>query len=136
MDIKHTVINLTFHIKSKEYEINKSVRYFLQVKLPIKKNRIKGCVYYISYNCGKEYKGGNITPWKIRLEDHQKAVARGEARKLGIADHMWREEGSHQCLWNEVRIENNIGKQRNLWLCMCWFLNNLLSRPSLEINAT
>ena len=38
------------------------------------------------------------------LEEHRKAVVRGEIEKSGVADHLWKEKGNHLPLWNEVKI--------------------------------
>ena len=50
------------------------------------------------------YKGKTGRPIKVRLEEHQKAVVRSEIKKLGMADHIWKEKGNHLPLWNKVKI--------------------------------
>ena len=40
----------------------------------------------------------------VRLEEHQKAILRGEIKKSGIADYIWKEKGNHLSLWDEVEI--------------------------------
>ena len=41
---------------------------------------------------------------KIRLEEHQKAVVRGEIEKSSMADHIWKEKGNNLPLWDKVKI--------------------------------
>ena len=65
---------------------------------------IKNCVYSIPCSCGKIYKGETGRPQKVRLEEHRKAVVRGEIEKSGTADHIWKEKGKHLPLWDEVEI--------------------------------
>ena len=43
-------------------------------------------------------------PLEVRLEEHRKAVVRGETEKSGMADHIWKEKGNHLLLWDEVEI--------------------------------
>ena len=40
-------------------------------------------------------KGETGHPQKVRLEEHWKAVVRGEIEKLGMADHIWKEKGNY-----------------------------------------
>ena len=61
---------------------------------------IKNCVYSIPCSCGKIYKG---RPLKVRLE-HRKAVVRGEIKKSGMTDHIWKEKGNHLSLWDEDEV--------------------------------
>ena len=63
-------------------------RYLFRVKPPTEFNMIKNCVYFIPCCCGKIYKGETGHPLKVRLEEHRKAVVRGEIEKSGMADHM------------------------------------------------
>ena len=44
---------------------------------------------------------------KVRLEEHQKVVCRGEVEKSGMTDHIWKEKGNHLPLQDKVKI---IGK--------------------------
>ena len=37
-------------------------------------------------------------PLKVRLEEHRKAVVRGEIKKSGMADHIWKEKGKPSAL--------------------------------------
>ena len=45
---------------------------------------------------------------KIKLEEHKKAVVRGEIEKSGMADHIWKERGNHLPLWNEAEIIDSV----------------------------
>ena len=65
---------------------------------------IKNCVYSIPCSCGKIYNGETGYPLKVRQEEHQKAVVRGEIEKSGMADHIWKEKGNHLPSWDEVVI--------------------------------
>ena len=56
--------------------------------------------------CGKIYKGETGRPLKVRLEEHRKAVVRGEIEKSGMADHIWKEKGNHLPLWDKVEISD------------------------------
>ena len=64
-------------------------RYIFRVKPPTEFNMIKNCVYSVHCSCGKIYKGETGHPLKVRLEEHRKAVVRGEIEKSGKADHIW-----------------------------------------------
>ena len=89
---------------------------------------IKNCVYSIPYSCGKIYKAETGRPLKVRLEEHRKAVVRGEIEKSGMADHIWKEKGNHLPLWDEVEIIDRTAAH-------ILGYNNLLSRPSIEMNT-
>ena len=56
-------------------------RYLFRVKPPTEFNMIKNCVYSIPCSCDKICKGETGHPLKVRLEEHQKAVVRGEIEK-------------------------------------------------------
>ena len=71
---------------------------------------IKNCVYSIPYSCGIIYEGETGRPQKVRLEEHRKAVVRGEIEKSGMADHIQKEKGNHLPLWDEIEI---IDKEKN-----------------------
>ena len=79
-------------------------RYFFWVKPPTEFNMTKNCVYSIPCSCGKIYKGEAGRPLKVRLEEHRKAVIRGEIEKSGMADHIWKEKGNYLPLWDKVEI--------------------------------
>ena len=83
-------------------------RYLFRVKPPTEFNMIKNCVYSITCSCGKTYKGETGRPLKVRLEEHRKAVVRGEIEKSGITDHIWKEKGNHLPLWDEVEIVDRV----------------------------
>ena len=65
---------------------------------------MKNWVYSIPCSCGKIYKYETGRPLKVRLEEHRKAVVRGEIKKSGKADHIWKEKGNHLPLRGEVEI--------------------------------
>ena len=50
------------------------------------------------------FKGETGFPLKVRVEEHRKAVVRGEIEKSGIADHIWKEKGNHLPLWDKVEM--------------------------------
>ena len=76
-------------------------RYLSWVKPPTEFSMIKNS---IPCSCGKTYKGETGRPLKVRLEEHGKAVVRGEIEKSGMADHIWKEKGNHLPLRDEVEI--------------------------------
>ena len=88
--------------------------YLFRVKPPTEFNMIKSCVYSIACSC-KIYKGETGRPLKVKLEEHWKAVVRGEIEELGIAEHIWKEKGKNLPLWDEVEI---IGKAEH-WKIRC-----------------
>ena len=90
-------------------------RYLFWVKPPTEFNVIKNSVYFIPCNCGKIYKGKTGRSLKVRLEEHRKTVVWGEIKKLGMADHIWKEKGNHLPLWDEVEI---IDREEN-WRIRC-----------------
>ena len=97
-------------------------RYLIQVKPPTEFNMTKNCVYSIPCSCGKIYKGETGCPLKARLEEHRKAVARGEIEKSGMAAHIWKKKGNHLPLWDKAEIIDrlNIGgldALRNQHIC-------------------
>ena len=59
-------------------------RYLFRVKPPTEFNMTKNCVYSIPCSCGKMYKGETGRPLKVRLEEHRKAIVRGE-----IENRVW-----------------------------------------------
>ena len=61
-------------------------------------------MYSIPCSCAIVYKGETCDQLKLRLEQHQKAVAWDEIEKSGMADHIWKEIGNHLPLCDEVRI--------------------------------
>ena len=79
-------------------------RYLFQVKPLTEFNMIKNCVYSIPCSYGKIYKGETGRPLKVRLEEHRKVVVRGEIKKSGMADHIWKEKGNHLLLWDKTEI--------------------------------
>ena len=94
----------------------------------------KNRVYSIPYSCGKIYKGETGRPLKVRLEEHRKAVVRGEIEKSGIADHIWKEKGNHLPLWDKDEIIDRAEHWRIRRLQESAHMlgyNDLLSRPSI-----
>ena len=88
--------------------------------------------------CGKIYKGETGRPLKVRLEDHRKAVVRGEIEKSGMVDHIWKEKGNHLPLWDKVEIIDRAEHWRNRRLkesAHMFGYNDLLRRPSIELNT-
>ena len=63
-------------------------RYLFRIKPPTEFNMTKYCVYSIPCGCGKIYKDKIGRPLKKRLEEHRKAVVRGEIEKSGMVDHI------------------------------------------------
>ena len=72
-------------------------------------------------------------PLKVRLEEHRKAVVRGEIKKSGIVDHIWKEKGNHLPLWDKVKIIDRDEHWRKSVHMLGY--NDLLSKPSIEMNA-
>ena len=98
----------------------------------------KNRVYSIPCCCGKIYKGKTGHPLKVRLEEHQKVVVRGEIEKSGMADHIWKEKGKHLPLWDKVEIIDRAEHWRIRRLKESAHIlgyNDLLSRPSIELNT-
>ena len=112
-------------------------RYLFRVKPPTE-FMIKNCVYSIPCSCGKIYKGETGHPLKVRLEEHRKAVVRGENEKLGMTEHIWKEKGNHLLLWDKVekidRAEHWRIRRLKESVHMLGY-NDLLSRPSTEMNT-
>ena len=112
-------------------------RYLFRVKPPTEFNMTKNFVY-IPSSCGKIYKGETGRPLKIRLEEHRKAVVRGEIEKSDMADHIWKEKENHQPLWDKVEIINRAEHWRIRRLEESAHMlgyNDLPSRPSIELNT-
>ena len=113
-------------------------RYLFQVKPQTEFHMIKNCVYFKPCSCGKIYKGETGHQLKVRLEKHQKAVVQGEIEKSGMADHIWKEKGSHLPLWDKVEIINRAEHWRIRHLKESAHMlsyNDLLSRPNIELNT-
>ena len=112
--------------------------YLFLVKSPTVFNMTKNCVYSIPCSCGKIYKGKTCRPQKVRLQEHRKAVVRGEIKKSGMADHIWKEKGNHLPFWDEVKI---IDREEH-WRIRCLKepaqmlgYSDLLSRLNIEMNT-
>ena len=104
---------------------------------PTDYNMTKNCVYLIPCSCGKEYKGETCRPLKVRVGEHRRAVLRGEIDKSGIAEHVWKENGNHLPLWDEVKILDREEHWKLRKLKEAAYMlgyDNLLSRPSITID--
>ena len=113
-------------------------KHLLRVKPPTEYNMTKNCIYSIPCSCGKVYKGETCRPLKVRLEEHRKAVVRGETEKSGMADHIWNVKGNHLPLWDEVEIidrEEHWRRRRLKESAHMLGYSDLLSRPSIEMNT-
>ena len=109
-------------------------RYLFRVKPPTEFNMTKNCVYSIPCSCGNIYKGETGRPLKVRLEEHPKAVVRGEIEKSVKADHIWKEKGGHLPFWGKVEIIGRAEHWRIRLLKESTHMlgyNDLLSRPSI-----
>ena len=79
-----------------------------------------------------------LRPIKVRLEEHRKAIVRGEIEKSGMADHIWKEKGNHLPLWDKVEIIDRAEHWRISRLKESAHIlgyNDLLSRPNIELNT-
>ena len=98
----------------------------------------KNCVYSLPSSCGKIYKGETGRPLKVSLEEHRKAVIRGEIEKSGMVDHIRKEKGHHLPLWDKVEIIDRAEHWRIRCLKESAYMlgyNDLLSRSSIELNT-
>ena len=113
-------------------------RYLFRDKPPTEFSMIKNCVYSIPCSCGKICKGETGCSLKIRLEENQKAVVRGDFERLGMADHIWKEKGNHLPLWDKVEIidraEHWMIRRLKESAHMLGY-NDLLRRPSIDMNT-
>ena len=113
-------------------------RYVFRVKPPTEFSMTKNCVYSIACSCGKIYKGETGHPLKVKLEEHRKAVVRGEIERSGVAHHIWKEKGNHLPIWDKVEIIDKAEHWRIRRLKESAHMlgyNDLLSRPSIELNT-
>ena len=113
-------------------------RYLFRVKPPTEFNMIGNCVYSIPCSCGKINKGETGRPLKVRLEEHRKALVRGEIEKPGLADHKWKEKGNYLPLWDKVEIIDRAEHWRIRRLkesALMLDYKDLLSRPTIELNT-
>ena len=98
----------------------------------------KNCVYSTPCSCGKIYKGETGRLLKVRLDEHRKAVVRGEIEKSGMADHIWKVKGNHRPLWDEVEIIDRAEHWRIRHFKESAHMlgyNDLPNRPSIELNT-
>ena len=97
---------------------------------------IKNCVYSIPCSSGKIYKGETSHILNVRLEEHRKAVVRGDIEESGMADHIWKEKGNHLPLLDKVEIIDRAEHWRIRRLKESAHMlgyNDLLSRLSIEL---
>ena len=69
-------------------------------------------VYKIPCNCGKVYVGETIRRLETRIKEHRTACMRGEVEKSALAEHAWEEQ--HPILWEEVTVEDQVMRQKEL----------------------
>ena len=50
------------------------------------------------------YTGETKRPLTVRIEEHKKAVSKGETQKSKLAEHIWSAKGDHTPLGNDVKI--------------------------------
>ena len=50
------------------------------------------------------YTGETKKSLTVRIEEHKKAVTKGEAHKSKLAEHIWTANGDHIPLWNDIKI--------------------------------
>ena len=93
-----------YHIRTVFISDSTLRRYLFRVKPLTEFNMIKNCANSIPCSCGKIYKGETSRPLKVRLEEHRKAIVRGEIEKSDMANHIWKEKGNHRFLWDKVEI--------------------------------
>ena len=113
-------------------------KHLLRVKLPTEYNMTKNCVYFIPCSCDKVYKGGTCCPLKVRQQEHQKVVVRGEIEKSGMVDHIWKEKENHLSLWDKVEIidrEEHWKRRRLKEAADMLSYVDFSSRPSMEMNT-
>ena len=72
----------------------------------------KNCVYFILCSSDKVQKGGTCHPLKIRLKEHRKAVVRGRIEKSDMADHIWKEKGTHLPLCDKVKEVTHVERKK------------------------
>ena len=65
-----------------------------ELKKPTEYNMIKNSVNTIPCSCGRVYQDKPMAPTK----------SWGEADKSVMADHKWKEKGSHLSLWYQAKI--------------------------------
>ena len=73
-----------------------------------------------------------VSSLKVRLEEHRKAVVRGEIEKSGRADYIWKEKGNHLTSWDEVEV---IDRAEHGRIRRPKESAYMLSRPSIEMNT-
>ena len=98
-----------------------------KVKPSIDKLHTKNCVYNIVCTCGMSYTGETKRPLTVRIEEHKKAVAKGETHKSKLAEHIWNANGEHVPLWNDVKI---VDRER------CWKERKLKETAHIILSPT
>ena len=69
----------------------------------------KHSVYEVTCKCGITYTGETGRPLWVRIDEHHKAVSKGDIDKSKIAHHIWNSEGDHMAMWDDIKI---IDKER------------------------
>ena len=94
-------------------------------------------MHSIPCSCGKVLVGKIYCSLKVSQEEHQKAVIGGEIKKLGMADHIWKEKGNNLPLWDE----DEIIEREEHWRIRHFkepvrmlSYSDLLSRQNIEMN--
>ena len=113
-------------------------KHLLWVKPPTEYNVTQNWIYSTPCSCGKVYKGETYRPLKARLQEHRKAVGRGEIEKSDMIDHIWKEKGKYLPLWYKVKIIDREGHWKRRCLTEAAHVLghvDLLSRPDMEMNT-
>ena len=79
-----------------------------------------------------------MPPTKSKARRTWKTLCRGEIKKSGMADYIWREMGNHMPLWNDVKIieqEEDWRMRRFKEAVHMLGYGKLFSRPSIKMNA-
>ena len=79
-------------------------RYLFRANPPKEVNMTKSWVNHIPCSSDKVSKGDICHPRKVRLEEYGKTLLRSEIEKSSMADHICKENGNHQSLWDEAKI--------------------------------
>ena len=109
-----------------------SIAFYLPIQVPWSR------CYSLPCSCSKVYKGDKCRPLKIRLEEHRKAVVRGEIEKSGMANHIWKEKENPLLWWDIVKIidrEEHWRIRRLKKSADMLVYSDLLSRSNIEMKT-